>query len=162
MKHTISEKTLVINNMWIFLIVNKNLSKFQKIIILHQNHFFKLKYLIDNKMPNLKRYFDNSESENFSLLVLSLWKQSKGQRTAPILGISKASKDPWFSWKNRVKDRQFLWAVIWFVNFVENGESTYQYQFSNSFENRADISLSLSLSLRGTGFWFPLNSGCES
>lgn len=63
----------------------------------------------------------------------------------PILGISKASKDPWFSWKNQVKDRQFLWAVIWFVNFVEIGEeSTYQYQFSNSFENRAYISLSLS------------------
>jgi hypothetical protein len=59
----------------------------------------------------------------------------------PILGISK---DQWFSWKNQVKDRQFLWAVIWFVNFVENGESTYQYQFSNSFENRAYISLSLS------------------
>ncbi len=98
-----------------------------------------------NRCQNLKRDYDNSESENFRLLVLSLSKQSKGQSTARP-GYFKSLNGPMVFMKEpEVKRIGSLCGRLFDLSIlVENGASTYQYQFSNYFENRAYIYLSLS------------------
>ncbi len=117
-------------------------------IIFFQN---KNTYLTTRCTKTLKRYYDNSKSENFRIIQRSkncpAWVFQKPQRTHGFHERTRGQRIGSFVGGYLI--RQFCLRMV------------REYIWIPVFQLFWEPCLYISLPLSGTGFWFPVNSGCE-